>query len=145
MQVPSTTFTFSGHETFPFRYLKYDRDLAYVRFDPALWRRLQEQDLVRLRTLCTQSITEYYERIGKSCLPCCAVPAERILADNAHALAVADAFPVSPGHTLVILRRHAISHRQSRRRGLAETGGKQHQQGRPQGAHDTLRPVRHPP
>ncbi|HYT95446.1 MAG TPA: HIT family protein, partial [Gemmataceae bacterium] len=48
-------------------------------------------------------------RIGKSCLPCCAVPAERILADNAYALAVADAFPVSPGHTLVILRRHAIS------------------------------------
>jgi diadenosine tetraphosphate (Ap4A) HIT family hydrolase len=28
---------------------------------------------------------------------------------NSHALAIADAFPVSPGHTLVIARRHTAS------------------------------------
>src|SRR5690349_13621797 len=41
--------------------------------------------------------------------PFCRMPAERILDSNAHALAVADAFPVSPGHSLVIPRRHADS------------------------------------
>src|SRR4051794_22843969 len=41
--------------------------------------------------------------------PFCRLPAERVLESNAHALAVADAFPVSPGHTLIILRRHAAS------------------------------------
>lgn len=48
------------------RYLKYDRDLAYVRFDPALWRRLGADDLDRLRGLCRESIREYYERIGNA-------------------------------------------------------------------------------
>jgi len=47
-------------------YLKYDRDLAYVRFGPALWRQFKGEDLDRLRSVCRQSITEYYERIGKS-------------------------------------------------------------------------------
>jgi diadenosine tetraphosphate (Ap4A) HIT family hydrolase len=41
--------------------------------------------------------------------PFCRLPPERILDSNRHALAVADAFPVSPGHTLVILRRHVAS------------------------------------
>ena len=38
--------------------------------------------------------------------PFCRLPPARILAENAHAVAVADAFPVSPGHTLVISKRH---------------------------------------
>jgi diadenosine tetraphosphate (Ap4A) HIT family hydrolase len=38
--------------------------------------------------------------------PFCQLPAQRVLDSNAHALAVADAFPVSPGHTLIISRRH---------------------------------------
>jgi hypothetical protein len=31
------------------RYLKYDRDLAFVRFEPSLWRQLKADDLGRLR------------------------------------------------------------------------------------------------
>jgi diadenosine tetraphosphate (Ap4A) HIT family hydrolase len=41
--------------------------------------------------------------------PFCWLPAERILETNARALAIADAFPVSPGHTLIIPRRHTTS------------------------------------
>lgn len=41
--------------------------------------------------------------------PFCFLPTERILSANAQALAVADAFPVSVGHTLVITRRHVKS------------------------------------
>jgi diadenosine tetraphosphate (Ap4A) HIT family hydrolase len=41
--------------------------------------------------------------------PFCGLPPERIIASNALALAVADAFPVSAGHTLVISRRHVTS------------------------------------
>jgi diadenosine tetraphosphate (Ap4A) HIT family hydrolase len=39
--------------------------------------------------------------------PFCRLPPTRILEANSHAVAVADAFPVSPGHTLVIPRRHS--------------------------------------
>src|SRR5262245_59106978 len=42
--------------------------------------------------------------------PFCCLPAARILEKNALALAVADAFPVSAGHTLVIPRRHVTSY-----------------------------------
>ena len=38
--------------------------------------------------------------------PFCALPAERILILADEALVIRDAFPVSPGHTLVIPRRH---------------------------------------
>ncbi|HEV3263635.1 MAG TPA: HIT family protein [Gemmataceae bacterium] len=41
--------------------------------------------------------------------PFCGLPSERILGSNAHAVAVEDAFPVSPGYTLIILRRHTAS------------------------------------
>jgi diadenosine tetraphosphate (Ap4A) HIT family hydrolase len=41
--------------------------------------------------------------------PFCHLPEERIIERNAHAFVVDDAFPVSPGHSLVILRRHAAS------------------------------------
>jgi diadenosine tetraphosphate (Ap4A) HIT family hydrolase len=41
--------------------------------------------------------------------PFCQLPPERILDSNEHAVAVADAFPVAPGHTLIVLRRHTAS------------------------------------
>jgi len=41
--------------------------------------------------------------------PFCCLPSERIVKTNAHALAVADGFPVSSGHTLIIPRRHVVS------------------------------------
>jgi hypothetical protein len=45
------------------RFLQYDRDLAYVRFDPRLWRQLGPDDRQQIRSLCQQSIENYYERI----------------------------------------------------------------------------------
>jgi len=41
--------------------------------------------------------------------PFCALPSGRIVDSNAHGLVVRDAFPVSPGHTLIIPRRHVRS------------------------------------
>ncbi len=38
--------------------------------------------------------------------PFCRLQAERILAENELAIAFADAFPVSPGHTLIVPKRH---------------------------------------
>ncbi|MGO9110917.1 MAG: HIT family protein [Thermoguttaceae bacterium] len=38
--------------------------------------------------------------------PFCGVAADRIIERNAHAFAIADAFPVNRGHTLIISRRH---------------------------------------
>ena len=38
--------------------------------------------------------------------PFCQIPPERIIAQNAHAFAIRDGFPVSLGHTLIIPRRH---------------------------------------
>lgn len=36
-------------------------------------------------------------------------PDREILASSAHALAFADAFPISPGHSLVVPRRHVVT------------------------------------
>lgn len=41
--------------------------------------------------------------------PFCTLPADRIVLSDAHALVIRDGFPVSPGHTLVIPRRHVGS------------------------------------
>ena len=41
--------------------------------------------------------------------PFCALPPERIVISNLHGMVIRDAFPVSPGHTLVIPRRHVGS------------------------------------
>jgi diadenosine tetraphosphate (Ap4A) HIT family hydrolase len=41
--------------------------------------------------------------------PFCEIVPERVIDNNAHALAVSDAFPVAPGHTLILLRRHVPS------------------------------------
>ena len=41
--------------------------------------------------------------------PFCALPPERIIEQTPLALAIRDGFPVSPGHTLIIPRRHVGS------------------------------------
>ena len=48
------------------RYLQYARDLAFIRFDPDLWRQLKPLDLGKLRTICQESLNEYYERLKQS-------------------------------------------------------------------------------
>lgn len=45
------------------QFLRYDRDLAYVRFDPRLWRQLGAEDREKIRELCQRSIHDYYERL----------------------------------------------------------------------------------
>ncbi|MCI0461580.1 MAG: HIT family protein [Gemmataceae bacterium] len=47
---------------------------------------------------------------GRVDCPFCHLPAERILAANEHAVALLDAYPVSPGHTLIVSRRHVASY-----------------------------------
>lgn len=44
-----------------------------------------------------------------SACPFCTLDDERVLAGNELAVAIGDGFPVSPGHTLVIPRRHVAS------------------------------------
>ena len=46
---------------------------------------------------------------GSKPCPFCHLAATRIVASNAHGVVVRDAHPVSPGHTLVISRRHVAS------------------------------------
>jgi diadenosine tetraphosphate (Ap4A) HIT family hydrolase len=41
--------------------------------------------------------------------PFCSLPRDRILFERGTAFAIRDGFPVSPGHTLVIPRRHVAS------------------------------------
>ncbi len=41
--------------------------------------------------------------------PFCTLPRERILGENKHAVWIRDGYPVSPGHSLVIPRRHVGS------------------------------------
>lgn len=45
---------------------------------------------------------------SKPC-PFCTLPAQRILGQNEHAIWLRDGFPVSPGHSLVIPKRHMAS------------------------------------
>ena len=45
---------------------------------------------------------------NNSC-PFCALPASRIIDSNRIGVVIRDAYPVSPGHTLVIPRRHVSS------------------------------------
>jgi hypothetical protein len=44
-------------------FVGYDRDLAYVRFNPRLWRQLAPDDREQIRSLCRRSIESYYERL----------------------------------------------------------------------------------
>ena len=47
------------------RYLRYDRDLAFLRFEPSLWRQFKTDDLRKLRAICEDSINRYYERLNE--------------------------------------------------------------------------------
>ena len=50
--------------------------------------------------------------VVKTCFfscPFCAFLPERIILSNQHGLAIRDGYPVSPGHTLIIPRRHTES------------------------------------
>ncbi len=40
----------------------------------------------------------------------CTLPSERVIAENNHAIAIRDGFPVTEGHTLVIPKRHAVDY-----------------------------------
>jgi diadenosine tetraphosphate (Ap4A) HIT family hydrolase len=44
-----------------------------------------------------------------ACCPFCSLPPDRILFERETALTIRDGFPVSSGHTLIILRRHVAS------------------------------------
>jgi diadenosine tetraphosphate (Ap4A) HIT family hydrolase len=41
--------------------------------------------------------------------PFCKLPSERIVFSNTHGIVIRDGFPISPGHTLIIPRRHVGS------------------------------------
>lgn len=41
--------------------------------------------------------------------PFCNIPADRVICENKNAIAIYDGYPVSPGHTLVVPRRHVAS------------------------------------
>lgn len=59
---------------------------------------------------CLQSkaVAPTPEMSQTSC-PFCSLPSSRILGSNAHALWIRDGFPISPGHSLVIPKRHVGS------------------------------------
>lgn len=43
-------------------FLKYARDLAFLRFDGHLWRQLTENDKTLLRSFCDGAVTKYFDR-----------------------------------------------------------------------------------
>lgn len=45
----------------------------------------------------------------RSVCPFCSLPEARIVASNEWAMAIRDGYPISPGHTLIIPRRHVAS------------------------------------
>jgi ATP adenylyltransferase len=45
--------------------------------------------------------------VPQECIFC--KPQREILAENEHAIAVFDTYPVSPGHSLILPRRHAVT------------------------------------
>lgn len=53
---------------------------------------------------------ELYDACMKGTCIFCDLDPARVIEQNASAVAIADGFPVSPGHTLVIPRRHAASY-----------------------------------
>lgn len=44
-------------------FARYDRDVAFVRLVPSLWRLLTDDDMTDVRKSCKESIDAYYERI----------------------------------------------------------------------------------
>ena len=52
-----------------------------------------------------------FEDVQTSALPCafCGLPAERVLGENEHAVWIMDAHPLTPGHSLIVPKRHVES------------------------------------
>jgi superfamily II DNA or RNA helicase len=46
------------------RFFRREKDLGVVSFEPSLWRRLNEQDKVKIKTLARENIGMYYDRIN---------------------------------------------------------------------------------
>lgn len=46
--------------------------------------------------------------IANSC-PFCSLPSSRIISEDSLSVVIRDAYPVSPGHSLIILKRHTAS------------------------------------
>jgi len=44
-------------------FLEHDRDLAYLKFHPALWKQITQDDLKRLEETCDESIKRYYAQL----------------------------------------------------------------------------------
>ena len=42
------------------RYMKYDLDLAYLRFEYRLWRKIDTEDIEKIRLRCHEAIRGYY-------------------------------------------------------------------------------------
>lgn len=42
------------------RYMKYDFDLAYLRFEYRLWRQIDAEDIEKIRLRCHEAIRGYY-------------------------------------------------------------------------------------
>ena len=53
----------------------------------------------------TSTIGAATSHINKPC-PFCTLPAGRVVEENEHALLILDGYPVSPGHSLIIPKRH---------------------------------------
>ena len=45
-------------------FIEHGRDLAYIRFQPELWKQLAREDVARLREMCVEAIGWYYGRLG---------------------------------------------------------------------------------
>ena len=56
----------------------------------------------------TDSTTSSTSGAQKPC-PFCALPAVRVVEENEHVLLILDGYPVSPGHSLIIPKRHVGS------------------------------------
>jgi diadenosine tetraphosphate (Ap4A) HIT family hydrolase len=52
-----------------------------------------------------------FEDVASTATPCafCTLPADRILGENENAMWILDRYPVSPGHSLIVLKRHVES------------------------------------
>lgn len=61
-------FRWSDRQLAQRAFVDYARDLARVRFAPALWRRLSDEDRGQLRRLAAAGITAYFLR-GVETLP----------------------------------------------------------------------------
>jgi diadenosine tetraphosphate (Ap4A) HIT family hydrolase len=67
--------------------------------------RLRPDQVAELTTLCREQIAEPYRHREDGCL-FCEISKQRIIYENDLAYAVRDHYPVTPGHALVIPKRH---------------------------------------